>query len=475
MKDYFWSIINTFLSKGFGTIFSVIIGNLILPEDLGVYVAILLVVNYCVSLFSLSIETGIIQKLNDDNLNSYKNHYFSSALLFINLLGGGILVLIYVFQENVAQLFNLTSNIELMIFASPIILLSMNRRFFNAILQADLRIKEQTIINVTATVLQIVSVFIFLKLGYSLSGIFFSLYIAQIFSVVAMAFIALGYYKLIYDRYFKTASKDLLKFSILIYIGFVAVLLDKNIDLFFVNFFLNKEDVAVYNYAIKIALLILLFGNSISNVTYPILSKLFSKEDKSGINKLYGLSLNFSFVFISLGSLFLINHFSLIIQLVLPPYYLIMEEALVILIIGLVFFTTRSSVGTMFTARGIPAYSAYLNWTALAINAILCYFFIPQMGIFGAALSTAISFTVRAFIGILLIEYKIGTDYNYFRIISWYIVFSGLAILKVYVLENYLVIEMLFIIYLVGCYFVVLRKSDRKVLSNVYARITKKG
>ena len=97
------------------------------------------------------------------------------------------------------------------------------------------------------------------------------------------------------------------------------------------------------------------------------------------------------------------------------------------------------------------------------------------MGIFGAALSTAISFTVRAFIGILLIEYKIGTDYNYFRIISWYLVFSLLAILKVYVLQDYLTIQILFIFYFAGCYFIVLRDSDRKALKNVYTKIFKIG
>ncbi|MFX0203894.1 MAG: lipopolysaccharide biosynthesis protein, partial [Candidatus Hodarchaeota archaeon] len=372
MKSLVWSLVNTFLNEGFSAIFSIILGNLLLPSELGTFVSIMMVLSYSMSLFCLKLGQGALQKLNDARVQHLKSHYFTAGWLGVLSIALTLALSMYLAKDLLVALFKLEDQRLLLMLTIPLLILKTNREYFSRILQADLRLEWLTIINLCGTAIQIISSFLFIWAGYGLYGIIAGVYLGDLIAVIGSSYLSFRTYGLTLEGSVLGSAKDLLKFSALIHLGTIAVFLDKNVDVFFVNYFLAKEQLAVYNYASKLALLMLLFGNSISVVTFPKLTRSFSSFNKEEASRIYSISLNFSFLVLSVFSLILVFHLEYLIDLILPSIYLSVIPPFSILLLAIVLFGSFAAVGTIFTARGIPGYSALSTWVALGINFVLC-------------------------------------------------------------------------------------------------------
>lgn len=474
MRNILWSLTNTFLNRGFSTVFLILLGNLLLPGELGIYISVMLVVAYASSLLSLQIGAGVVQKLNDQKLKALRSHYFLAGWLTTTVISVVAVSLLYLGQDFLLTIFNLQGQQSLLLFSLPLIFLMMSREYFNRVLQADLELKSQTLINVFATITQIIVALLLILAGYGLYGILVGLYLGNLTAIVGMVYIAIKRYGLIFDRTIFNVAKDLMRFGSLIYLGFIAVFLDKNIDIFFVNFFLAKDQLAIYNYASRLALLILIFGNSLSVVTFPKLTRAFSGVSKE-TDRIYSLSLSFSFLIVSNLSLVLIFHIEYLIALILPPIYLATVSPLTILLVGLVLFSAFASVGAIFTAKGIPGTGAFAVWLALGVNVLLCLMLIPRYGIIGAAFATSTSFVARVIIGMILVEYKIKTGYNYFGLVFSYSVLIGLVFLGSFVLSTLVWKELLIVGYMALSIPLLLRKYELAYLKELLGGLQKRG
>jgi len=462
MKNVFWSLVNSFVTKGFGAIFSIILGNLILPGELGIYVTLMIITTISSQLFGLQIGKGVIQKINCSS-HSERNLYFSSGLVSVFSLSILAIAILFLFHWNLIDLFDISRTNELFYFILPLVFLIIGKEYFMNILQAELRMKRIARINIAAAVIQILVTLILVKLGMKIKGIFVGLYCANGFAFVVMGYFAFRNFSLSFSDEIIKYGKSLIKFSSLIYIGSIAVILDKQIDLLFVSHFLPKEDVAIYNYAVKFSLLILVFGNSISRVTFPRLTQAFSSFSESKVNHIFSKSINYSFFILSVGVLFILFNIPYIIVLILPEFYLNMIPSLTILMTSLLLFAAWSSIGSIFTSKGIPRYSSLLNWTALIINIALNLWLIPTLGIIGAAISTSTSFLFRFLAGIVLVEIKIRTHFNYLNLFVSYFLFLGLVLLDYFVLESLIIKELIIIGYLFASYFILFGKEKNEI------------
>jgi O-antigen/teichoic acid export membrane protein len=471
MTSVFWSLLNSFLYNGLSLLFVVLLGNLLLPDDMGVYVTLIMILTYTVTLMSLQIQSAVIQKLNDSRLYELRTAYFTTGWVLILVISVAVVVLMYVFRGLVHDLFNLPAREGLLVVFLPLIMLRLNREYLNRTLQADLLLKTQAAINVTAMVVQIVVSLVLLAHGYSLYGIVIGIYLADVLAVIWMSYVCIKRHGLDFSGISSVVASDMLRFSLLIYVGTIAVFLDKNIDLFIVNHYLAKSELAIYNYASIAALLTLVFGNSVSVVTFPKLTRAFSRSLHEEVKNIYAMSLNFSFFVLSVCSLVLAFHAEALIGLVLPPVYMRIIPPLCVLLVGLSLFSSFASIGSIFTARGIPAYAAFAAWGSLFLNIVLCIVLIPRYGITGSAMATCTSFLVRTLVGMALVQYKIKTDYRHVCLFFSFVLMVAAMAAGRLVFDSIMARELLLLLYAIAVFFLLIGKRERKLLRGIYQSI----
>jgi len=469
MRNVAWSFGNTFLSKGFSFIFSVIIGNLMLPGELGLFVTLMLIITYGANIFSINLGGGIVQKLNSITDSAEQSRFFTAGVmgtLFLSILA---MVVLFLIRGWVIRLFQVPNAREVIHLTYPLLALAMLKSYFTHVHQAHLNFRQLTLISVVADVSQVIVTLLLLLLGYGLQGVFWGLYAGAAIALVPLVHQSVKRYGLILNASTWNHLWGLLGFSSVIFIGSVAVLLDQRIDMLFVAHFLENQDVALYDYVLKFSLLFVLFGNSISRVTYPKFTRAFSTHPREDINQTLSFSLNYTFFFLTLASLLFFLHAELIIDLILPSFYVQLVPYLLILLVGVIPKSVVTSVGTLFTAKGIPSVSAWINWLLLAVNVALNIILIPRYGLYGAAFATSTSFLLKPVIVFALIARKIKVQYPFGRLLLNFVLFIGVLV-GGHFIDHYLLRELLFLAYLFYCYRLFLGREEKQYLQLGWSR-----
>lgn len=459
MRHYAWSLVNSLAYKGLSVFFAILLGNLLDPKDMGGYLSLMLLLSVLVSFALFDLGSGTVHKLNDANLIDKRNDYFSVGLLLTLALSLLTIMLLALFYDAVVKAFALHGLKKYVPLIAVLVPLQMVRGYCNRVLQANLLFKVRTMINVLAMVLQIALSLLFIWQGYHIAGVMVALCISNALAAFLVVYHCLKQHHITFGRGVLNVGKDLVRFSSMIYLGTIAVFLDSKVDLLLVNKMMLKEQVAIYNYALEFSLILLLLGNSISQVSFPKFSRMFSGEGGGNVDTLYCDCLNFTFAGLSLLALAILLHVQYIIPLLLPPIYLKMIPPLTILFVGITLFASFSSVGAIFTAKGIPLYGLIPLWLALMVNVGLNLLLIPRYGLNGAAVATVVSFLLRVVIVAVLAETKIGTGYSYSRLVIAYGFFVAATVAGVNV-ESLILREILLLAF-VGVLFICLIPFDR--------------
>ncbi len=472
MKHYIWSFLNSILTRGFAFIFSIILGNILLPQDLGLYVTVVLVMTYFANMLSLNLGSGIIQKLNDKDEQQFRDNYFTAGLIYIlafSLVG----TLIFLgLKSFIAQIFNISEGRNILNLAVMLIPITMVRSYFQHLLQSEMEFRKLTYINLSAVLVQIFVSVLLVYMGYNLKGVFYGLYSGKTLGLLIVSFIVLKRFRLMLNKKTQQKAPVLIRFSSVIFIGSLAVLLDRRIDMLFVAHYLDKSTVAVYSYALKFSFFFLLIGNSFSRVTYPRFTRAFSDHSIPDLDRLFQYSIDFSFLFITITSMIFLFNAEYIIDWLLPSYYLGALPFLLILFIGIVPQSVVSSTGTIFTARGIPSVSVKINWMLLSLNVVLNFLLIPRYGLYGAAIATSTTFLLKPALIFYLLSKKTEIKYTYPRLIFGFSIFVAFLFLGE-ALTNLYFKALLVAIYFFLCIIYFLNKDERMYLSRNLSQINK--
>ena len=472
MKHYIWSFLNTILTRGFAFIFSIILGNILLPGDLGLYVTVVLVITYFANILSLNLGSGIIHKLNNQNEQQFRNNYFTAGFIYIlafSLVG----TLIFLgLKSLIVQIFDISEARYVLNLVFMLIPVNMLRIFFLHLMQSEMEFKKLTFINLSAVLVQTVVSVLLVYLGYNLEGVFYGLYSGQTLGLLLVSLMVFKRFRFILNKETQRKAPVLIKFSSIIFVGSIAVLLDRRVDMLFVAHYLDKSTVAVYSYALKFSLFFLLIGNSFSRVSYPRFSKAFSDGANTTLGRIFQYSIDFSFLFITVTSMIFLFNAEPIIGWLLPPYYLEAVPFLLILFIGVVPQSVVSSTGTIFTAGGIPSVSAKINWMLLALNVILNFFLIPIYGLYGAAIATSTTFLLKPALIFYLLSRKTEIKYTYTKLVAGFGIFIAFLFLGEALTSLYFK-SLLIGVYTLLCVLYFLNKDERIYLSRNFSQVNK--
>lgn len=221
---------------------------------------------------------------------------------------------------------------------------------------------------------------------YALSGVF-------VLRTIAMKIYAFRLYFPKISFSFPHNRSFILKYSALILIaGSVAmVLLD--LDKVMIERFLPIEMVAVYGIAVYISSVIAVPSKAMHQITYPMTASLLNKRDKKGLLDLYEKS-SLNLLIIS-GLIFL-----LIVTNIHQLYELIPDEYQISFSIVIIISAVKLYDNLLGNNNSILFNSDYyrlvlgIGVVLAALAFVLNLYFIPKLGIFGAALATFLAFAV---------------------------------------------------------------------------------
>lgn len=248
-----------------------------------------------------------------------------------------------------------------------------------------------------------------------LFGVYFELLSVKnfIWSLVLVYFSRLLFMKLYAMRLsfpsltftFPKNIKSIISYSLLIVVAGSVSLILLDIDKVMIGKYIPIENVAYYNVAIFIAMVIAVPARAMHQITYPLTAQLINSKKWKELNELYQRSS--LTLFIISGWVFL-----LIILNIKQLYFIIPEEYSSGLFVVLLISISKLLDNLLGINNAILFNSNFYRWTVILgvflalLTIALNVVFIPIYGIDGAAIATVISLLTYSFSKILVVNWK---------------------------------------------------------------------
>lgn len=270
------------------------------------------------------------------------------------------------------------------------------------------------------------------SLGYELLGTSFS-YLLGFFGTTVLSFYIVKK-KIMPKLNFldKSAiSRELLLFTIPMSLTTITSLVIRWADTLFLGYFATTSAVGIYNSALLIVSLIVVFEESFKQVFIPALTDIYSRNKLNDLKKIYKTSTRWIFLII-IPILLMMLFFPLqIISLFFGKKYIEATIPLMILSIGYAFNTLFSLSIYVIICIGKTKKIFLISFIASIVDIILNILLIPMLGIIGSAISTSTSLAIVSLISLAYTCKCIKTqpfDFRYIKLFSA----SILAILLIY-------------------------------------------
>jgi len=214
-------------------------------------------------------------------------------------------------------------------------------------------------------------------------------------AIIILSFLVIKEIKGIDFKLNKEYIKEYFLYSIKGHLGSIFDFLHTRIDLFFINFFINPFSAGIYFASVRLAEGVWLFSASTNTVLFP---KLASERDPQKLKELTPLVCrNVLFLsFLMIVALFIFSGWFIVFLYSTEFSGAIMPFR--ILLVGILAVCGCGILGSDLAARGKPMLNTYAIGVSVVLNIFLNIIFIPRFGISGAAVATAISYTVMFFI-----------------------------------------------------------------------------
>ena len=166
------------------------------------------------------------------------------------------------------------------------------------------------------------------------------------------------------------------------------------IDIIILGFFHSDQEVGIYRVVGQLGTLVVFGLTAINQMLHPYFSKLYATKDMHNLQKIVSYSSLAIFAFATIPALIFLVGGEFILKFIFGDLYVMGFVPLIILTIGQLANATFGSVGALLNMTGHEKDAMRGMFYSLFINVILAFLLIPQYGMVGAAISTAISLVV---------------------------------------------------------------------------------
>jgi len=192
--------------------------------------------------------------------------------------------------------------------------------------------------------------------------------------------------------------RSLVIYGFAVHIAVVLSELEYRFDVFILNYFLTPAHVGIYSVGVTVAHLLWYISNSVNTVLFPEISSVSQSE---AAEFLPGICRNVLFL-CGLAGLFIVTTGYFLIELLYGTKFILAYSVFLILLPGLMMDAIFRTLSSYFKGTGRPFLVSRVIAVTLCLNLSLNFILIPILGIYGAAISAAISYSLN---GIILLIY----------------------------------------------------------------------
>ena len=381
-------------------------------EEYGVWVIITATIGLIPPAAMLGLRTSIVRFIPAENDKKRIQNIFYSIAVMVIISSGAVSLFILVISNTLSTIM-LKNDIVIVYGLAVICFLEALFFLCTDLFRSLLKIKKYSILTIWKNMLNLILVGILVFNGYGIIGALLGLVISGMVSTLIAYFLVVS--EIGIRKPDMARAKEFLCFSLPTVPSSLSSWLVRSSDRYIIGIFLGAAFVGYYSPAYTMGDFIMMFVAPMSFVLYPAIAKFHDENKMHEVKKAlsnsvkYFLSIAIPSVFgLSLLSFPLLNIISTY-EIASNGYYITPIVSVASLILGL--FSIYSII--LITKKrtkligGIWILAALLN---IGLNLVL----IPAIGIFGAALTTLLAFSIST---ILVIHYsrksvKFSIDYN---------------------------------------------------------------
>ncbi|KKH47414.1 flippase [Methanosarcina sp. 1.H.A.2.2] len=400
---------------------SILIGRYLGAGDLGLYRMVNTIFGILILFGTVGLPAAAIKYVAEFSGNRRKQEEFISSSI-INSLVLGILALslMYLSAGFLADFFNmpgLDDLLKILAFSLPFAIL--NSVMFG-LLTGFREMKKQAAVTIANGVFLLLGTFL-LFFRYEVKGTVAAIVISSFITTITLLYVH-KWGKLSPANYLAT-SRELFSFGSKTFISNAINIVNYQADVLMIGYFLSATDVGVYSVAVILGKILWMLPDTIQKITYPMISEYYAKGKKKEIEMLVDKCMKYSYLFLIFSSTFLVFFGKEILTLIYGNEFGKAYFPLIILLIGILFYGTTKSIGSIFAGIGkvqlvyrIPLVSAIIN---IILNALL----IPVYGIAGAAFATSFSLIISMGLMIHYMKMLLGISFD----TQWYFGIFGIS------------------------------------------------
>ena len=476
--DVSWVFISQVVTLATGFLLSVILGRFLGAAPFGLFTMTLTIYTIASMVAGIGIPTAIVKYVAEFKENKEKLNIFVSCGVVNSVIFGAIAgTVLFTLSNTLANVFNmpeLTGLIEIIAFSLPFLVVNNT---LLGLLNGLREMKSYSFRTVFRSALLLGFTILFVGIGLGIKGAVLAVLSSEVGTLFLLIFISRNFFNFVIQDYVKT-TRELVKFGSQLFLASAIYMVNTYTDTLLVGFFLMDKDVGIYAIAIALSKSFLIIPGSLSTVTYPAISEYNSKGSHESVGNLINKSMKYSLIILSILGILIVFFSKDIILLLLKPEFLPAVTPIAILILGMIFFGSMSSIGSAFTAVGRPDIPFKTNMFAAVVNLSLDVVLIPILGITGAAIGTATSFSVLTILAIYLLNKILNVKID----VRWYAkVLSTIALIiaAFFIFKDwmnlYLLISILFGGYLTLVSKFLITRDDRKDFWKMAKQILKKS
>ena len=391
------------LSKVLAYLYRIVVARYYGPEAYGLFALSFMVIGWASVIAGLGISEGLTRYIpyylgkKEKNKVSCLFNISFKALIILGLLAGGLL---FILSDVIA--IKIFSNSELAGFLR-IFSFSIPISAVLGILLVSLRSYEKIgwfsfISNILENTLRLIILFVLIFVGIGSSSIAYSV-LAGVGATLLISWMIVRKVvpetfekgEKIEEKEKKKLIRDLFSYSWPLIFSGILLSVFYWTDTFFIGFFRSVEEVGFYNAAVPIAILLTLPKALFTQLFFPMVTREYGKGNIDVVRQLSKQVGKWIFVMSAPLFVLIMIFPGVFINLLFGPEYLVAENALRFLTIGVLFTTQLEISKDLLSMKGKSKMILGDIVFAAILNVVLNLFLIPKYGISGAGFATMVS------------------------------------------------------------------------------------
>lgn len=454
-----------------------IIARYLGPEGFGLFSMAIIIGDISQIIASFGINSALVKFVAEHKENKSKvSSLFSSAFFTILIIGVITSIVLFVFSDALASIFNMSSlSLLLKIYASALPFM-LAHGVIISLLMGLREMRYFAFIRILGAFLALMLILAFLMIGFGVKGAMLGTVLAVIVAVGVAIVIVKKIVHFTLSNYGKN-TKILASFGSRLVSASMIGYIYTYVDTLMIGYFLTSTDVGYYETATSLSRFFWLVPNAIGIVAYPAISEYWAKKDIRAINKLVDKTTKYSSCILIFAGMVVIFFAKDIISFIFTSEFLPAVLPLSILIIGTVTSGTLRSLGSIFAGVGRPDLTLKVTAIVSVGNALLNACLIPRYGIVGAATATTAARVLFVIIAVYLIRKVVAIKFDTF----WFIKIGtlvGISVMLFYVLSflnHYFSSTIALFLYVVAVIKYLLTKEDRNYFISIIKHIIHGG